>query len=223
MEETIKVGLVEDQHLFRQGMKAMLSRWPEIEVAFESPDGYSVHERLRENQVIPDVMLIDLSLPSDGSEEFNGWRVVQLLKSAYPDMGAIILSVHEDEYLMAQLIEQGANAYLAKDCDPQEVYDAIVAVHNKGSYINERVLKAIRGKLGGKVRQPKTYEDLSKREVEVLRLVCQQKTAQEIADELFISVKTVNGHRNNLMQKTGSKNVTGLVMYAVKHRIVEFV
>lgn len=223
MYETIKVGIVEDQQLFRQGIRAILECYEDIDFMFESPDGFSLHDRLNNSSSIPDVMLVDLSLPSKDHEEFNGLQVVQLLKEYYFDMKILILSVHEDEYLIAQLIEAGASGYLVKDTDPQEVYEAIKAVYNRGSYINSHSLSALQNKLGGKLKKPKTAENLTKREVEVLRLICQQKTAEEIGSELFISVKTVNGHRNNLLQKTGSRNMSGLVMYAIKNKIVEAV
>jgi len=126
------------------------------------------------------------------------------------------------ENFIAQLIEEGAHAYLVKDSDPKEVHDAIVAVHQKGSYINERTLKAIQNNLGRKKKPKKVDLQITKREEEILQLVCQQYTAEEITAKLFISVKTVNGHRNNLLQKTGSRNVTGLVIYAVKNHIVNF-
>lgn len=168
-------------------------------------------------------MLLDLTLPPHQNEEYNGWRVLQDLIMHYPEMRTLILSVHNDPYLIAKMIEEGANGYLLKDSDPDEVYEAIRNVYEKGSYINSQTLHAIQGKLSGKVKQVKSHEELTRREVEVLKLVCQQMTTEEIANKLFISVKTVNGHRNNLLQKTGSRNVTGLVMYAVKHRIVEFV
>jgi len=221
MKTRIKLGIVEDQLLFRDGIKAVLEAWEDIEFVFESPDGFSMLERLEQNAQVPDVMLVDLTLPSHNHEEFSGWRVVQVLKNFYPDMKILILSAHEESYLIAQLIEAGANGYLIKDSSSQEVYEAIEAVYHRGSYINERSLIAIQSKLSGKLKTPKTHEALTKREIEVLQLICQQKTAEEIGNELFISQKTVNGHRNNLLQKTGSRNISGLVMYAIKHNIVE--
>ncbi|MBL0911573.1 MAG: response regulator transcription factor [Bacteroidia bacterium] len=219
--EKIQVGLVEDQVLFREGMKAILGNWPELEVVFESPDGHSVLDKLQQSDRLPDVMLVDLSLPALGNREFSGEYLTQLLLNTYPEMKILILSVHRDESYMARLIEQGAHGYLAKDSDPQEVYEAIVAVQTKGSYINENTLAAIRNNLGKKKRTPNLPVEITRREVEVLQLVCQQYTAEEIAEKLFISVKTVNGHRNNLLQKTGSRNVTGLVMYALRNGIVD--
>jgi len=221
MKETIKLGIVEDQVLFREGIKAVLEAWEEMAFVFESPDGFSMLERLEKSSQIPDVMLVDLTLPKNGNEEFNGWRVVQVLKEYYPEMKILILSAHDESYLIAKLIEAGANGYLVKDSSSQEVYEAIVAVYEKGSYINEKSLNAIQNKLSGKLKTPKTHEALTRREIEVLQLICQQKTAEEIGKELFISTKTVNGHRNNLLQKTEARNISGLVMYAIKHNIVE--
>ena len=219
----IKVGLVEDQKLFREGIIAILEQYDDIEIIFQSPDGFSVLDRLSESDSIPDVMLIDLTLPKNGQIEFNGWEVLNVLQKNYPDIRTLILSVHDDQYLISRMIEQGAQGYLVKDSDPAEVYKAIGEVFNRGSYINSRTLSAIQNKLKGDVKTPKSFEKLSVREVEVLKLICQQLTSEEIGEKLFISKKTVNGHRNNLLQKTDSRNTTGLVMYAVKHHLVELV
>lgn len=222
MQHRIKVGLVEDQILFREGIKAILGTWPDIEVVFESGDGYSVSGRLNSGAILPDVMLVDLSLPSSGAVECNGRQLTEYLVHTYPAMKIIILSVHDDEHFINQLIECGAHAYLVKNTDPYEVYEAIVAVHRKGSYINERTLKAIQHQMSRK-HTKKVIAPITRREEEVLKLVCQQYTAEEIAERLFLSVKTVNGHRNNLLQKTGSRNVTGLVLFAVRNNIIALV
>ncbi len=221
MKKTIKIGLIEDQKLFREGMVAILESRKDIETVFQSPDGYSVLERLSKSAVIPDVMLIDLTLPMNGREEFNGWEVLKVLQENYPEMRTLILSVHDDQYLISRMIEKGAQGYLVKDSDPDEVYKAIVEVYEQGSYINTLTLQAIQGKLKGEVKKPKAFEQLSSREVEVLKLICQQLTSEEIGEKLFISPRTVNGHRNNLLQKTDSRNTTGLVVYAVKNHLVE--
>jgi two-component system response regulator NreC len=223
MEQKIYVGLVEDHILFRQGMKAILSVWPEIEVVFESAEGYSVVDKLKTSQLLPNVMLVDLSLPPQGKKEFSGKEVTDVLRASFPDMKIIILSGHEDENFIAQLIEHGAHGYLVKDSDPSEVREAITSVYHKGSYINARTLKAIQNNIGKrtKVRSlSSSTEELTKREEEILDLICQQFTTEEIAEKLFISPKTVNGHRNNLLEKTGSHNVAGLVIYAIKNNIV---
>ncbi|MCW3465007.1 response regulator transcription factor [Chitinophaga nivalis] len=220
MKHNIQVGLVEDQFLFREGMKAIIGTWEGMEVVFESADGYSVLERLKNAPAVPDVMLVDLSLPPDGEREYSGQQVTEDVTAAFPEMKILILSVHDDEHFINQLIHCGAHGYLVKDSAPQEVEEAINAVYHKGSYINERALKALQLKTVRKIKQKPANLVISKREEEILQLVCKQYTAEEIAQELFISVKTVNGHRNNLLQKTGSRNVTGLVLYAIRNNIV---
>lgn len=214
---------MEDQVLFREGMKAILGGWTDVKLVFESADGYSVPGKLQQAALVPDVMLADLSLPPQGQKEYSGVELTRALLDAYPDMKVIILSVHDDENFIARLIEEGAHGYLVKDTDPNEVHEAILAVYHKGSYINDRTLKAIQNNLGVKKKPRRTDITLTKREEEILQLVCHQLTAEEIANRLYISVKTVNGHRNNLLQKTGSKNVAGLVIYAVKNHIIDLV
>lgn len=223
MKDKIYIGFVEDHILFRKGMKAILSVWPEMEVIFESPEGYSVVEKLKASDRRPDVMLVDLSLPPHGEVEFGGKEVTDALRIAFPEIKIIILSGHEDENFIAQMLEHGAHGYLVKDSDPSEVREAINAVYRNGSYINERTLKAIQNNLGKKARAKhfaSQSELLTKREEEVLQLICQQLTTEEISEKLFISPKTVNGHRNSLLEKTGSHNVAGLVIYAIKSGVV---
>lgn len=221
-ESIIKIGIVEDQILFREGIKAILNQRDNFEVTFESADGYSVTEKLGKIAVIPDVLLVDLSLPPQNKKEYSGLHLTLALAESFPQIKLLILSVHNDENFMAEMIKSGAHGYLVKDCDPSEIYEAIVAVFEKGSYINSRTLKAIQSSM---TKKPKAGRNplagISPREEEILRLTCQQLTADEIAEKLFISVKTVNGHRNNLLIKTGSRNVTGLVTFAIRNNIVQ--
>lgn len=226
MTDSINIGIVEDQLLFREGMKAILGSWSEMNVVFESADGYSVVEKLTHCDPLPHVLLVDLSLPPDQQKEFSGIEVTKAVLSIFPAIKILILSVHDDENFIAQLIEQGAHGYLVKDSNPQEVHEAILAVHTKGSYINERTLKALQHGLNRKSKprtSPLHQIQLTKREEEVLTLICQQLTTDEIAEKLFISAKTVNGHRNNLLQKTGCRNTAGLVVYAIKNNIVPII
>src|SRR5258708_30721131 len=105
--DKINIGLVEDQVLFREGMKAVLSSWPDISVVFESGDGHSVISKLKESPVVPDVLLVDLSLPPLGKQAFGGVQVTDAVREVFPDIKILILSVHEDENFIAQLIEIG--------------------------------------------------------------------------------------------------------------------
>lgn len=220
VNQKIRVGLVEDQFLFRQGMKAILAGFPEIEVVFESADGYSVIEKLHQYS-LPDVMLVDLSLPGNDGKEYSGLDLTRDLHKKFPEIRMLILSAHKEEVFIARLIEQGAHGYLVKDSSADEVRAAITSVFLKGSYINEMTLHALQSNMRRRLKPKIDSIDITRREVDVLQLTCQQLTAEEIAERLFISVKTVNGHRNNLLQKTGSRNMAGLVIYAIKHGLVE--
>ncbi len=222
MKKKIKVGLVDDQLLVRSGFKTIINAWEDTEVVFESGDGYSVIERLKKADQLPDVMLVDLQLPNKGSLMYSGVHLTSDLLRHFPAIRILIVSVQDDPVTMASLIERGAHGFLSKDCAPEELHTAIGSVFDNGSYINEKTLRALQARLskGDKAPAPGS-DELTPREEEVLRLICQELTAEEIGEKLFISAKTVNGHRNNLLQKTGARNITGLVMYAVKTGLVE--
>jgi DNA-binding NarL/FixJ family response regulator len=222
MDNKINIGIVEDQILFREGIKSILNSWSNFEVMFESSDGFSVVGKLETASNLPNVLLVDLSLPPLGKKEYSGLHLTKDLAEKFPTIKVLVLSVHNDEPYMAELIKNGAHGYLSKDCDPQELYRAVVNIHETGSYINSTVLKAIHDSMGKKAKFSKSLVTfISPREEEVLKLTCQQYTAEEIAEKLFISVKTVNGHRNSLLVKTGSRNVTGLVLFAIRNQIVQ--
>ncbi|MGQ3012283.1 MAG: response regulator [Flavobacteriales bacterium] len=212
----IKIGLVQDQVLFREGMNVILGNRPELEIVFESSDLHSVPEKLRQSGQLPDVMLLDLSLPAPGT---GGEDLTRALRSACPGMKVLILSVQRDESHITRLMELGAHGYLAKGSDPQEIYEAIMTVHTRGIYLNEETLIAIRNHAGRKKNAGPTPVEISPQEIEVLQLVCEAYTAEEIAAKLLISVRMVNGLCKGLLQKTGSRNLAGLVMYALRNGI----
>lgn len=220
MENRIHVGLVEDQELVRTGFKKLIHEQENMKVIFESGDGHSVIKQLSDKEH-PHVLLVDIGLPKKGDLVYSGVHLTKDLQRNFPHIKILVVSVQDDPVTIAHLIEKGAHGFLSKDCSQEELHAAIQSVYQSGSYINEKTLKALQGRLGksNPVQQVEA-EELTSREVEVLRLICQQLTAEEIGEKLFISPKTVNGHRNNLLQKTGSRNITGLVMYAVKTGLV---
>ncbi|MDI9339771.1 MAG: response regulator transcription factor [Sediminibacterium sp.] len=222
--QRIKVGLVDDQLLVRSGFKTLIESWDTMQVILESGDGFSVIEQLNGMDARPDVMLVDIRLPGKDGQSYSGIQLTQDLQRHYPSVYILIVSMQDDPVTIANLIECGAHGFLSKWCAPEELKGAIETVCHTGSYINEETLKALQNRLsmGTKVPMIKN-EELTGREVDVIRLICQQLTAEEIGEKLFISPKTVNGHRNNLLQKTGSRNITGLVMYAVRTGLVEIV
>lgn len=219
----IHIGIVEDQQLFIEGIKAIIRQWDQMEIILEANDGFSFMEKLENAELVPDVVLVDLNLPEKDGKKFSGLDITNEVRIRNPDMKIIILSVHNDENHIAHLITAGAHGYLAKDINPEELYQAIISCYEKGCYFNGKTLEAIQNGLAGKTKLVDSFSytiSLTNREKEVLELICQQLTAEEIGEKLFISSKTVNGHRNNLLQKTGVKNTAGLVVFALKNKIV---
>jgi two-component system, NarL family, response regulator NreC len=222
MERLINIGLVDDQLLVRSGFRTLIEAWDNMNVVFESSDGHSVIEKLKATNKKPDVMLVDIRLPDKDGLSYSGVRLTLDLRRHFPEIKILIVSMQDDPVTIASLIECGAHGFLSKSCAPEELHTAIQSVYDSGSYINEETLKALQRRLSKGSKAPAIkHDELTEREVEVIRLICEQLTAEEIGEKLFISPKTVNGHRNNLLQKTGSRNITGLVMYAVKTGLVE--
>lgn len=216
----IRVAITDDQVLFRRGMASIINTFENISIVLEADNGRILLDSLQNFEPIPDVVLLDLSMP-----ELNGIETTKLLHVHYPSIKIIILSVYGEDRFVTHLMELGVNAYLFKNVEPEEVERAIRTVIDKDFYFNEAFLNAMKNRLSNK-RQKITLTDnipstLTSREIEVLSLICKQRTAQEIADQLFISVRTVDGHRNNLLEKTGARNSAGLVLFAIKHRLID--
>ncbi|MBW1298960.1 response regulator transcription factor [Aquimarina litoralis] len=214
--ETIKLGLVDDHNLFREGIKSLIDKMDHIDLVLEAVSGKDLLTKL--NNTVPDVILLDLEM-----EEMNGVDATLKVKELYPTIKVIILTMHKEERMISYLMEVGANGYLLKDTNRQELEDAIRSVCDKGFYFNPFVSQALLKGLKNKSIKPpiigKDYH-LTSRELEVLELVTKEFTTAEIAEELFLSVRTIEGHRKNLMTKLEVKNTAGLIIKAVKEKII---
>ncbi len=214
--ETIKLGLIDDHNLFREGIKSLIDKMPDISLALEAVSGKDLLTKL--NNIVPDVILLDLEM-----EDMNGVETTLKLQELYPNLKIIILTMHKEERMISYLMEIGANGYLLKDTSQNELEEAIRSVYNQGVYFNPFVSNALLKGLKHKVTKPpmigKDYY-LTTRELEVLELITKEYTTNEIADELFLSTRTIEGHRKNLMSKLGVKNMAGLIMKAVKEKII---
>lgn len=217
-ENTIHVAIAEDQRLFRECLVSLLNGYERIHVNVEAANGKELLELLHAAKPAPMVVLLDLTMP-----EMNGLETTRHLKKLFPDLKIIILSVHSEERHIVHMVGEGVNGYLVKNSELSEVVQAVQAVYEKGFYFNESVLRAIHSGMAQK--HEKSYNPnspLTAREREILELICQEHTTQEIADKLYLSVRTVDGHRNNLLEKTGARNTAGLVIYALRHDLVQF-
>lgn len=215
---TIKVALVDDQTLFLKGLRLILEGFEEIEIVIEVTSGEALFSAM--SDVVPDVVLLDLKMPG-----MDGIEVAEKLRPQYPDVKIILLTMHDDERFIQHVLSVGANGYLLKNEEPEVLREAINKVLNQDYYLNDYVAKALFNNIkkqqpGAAPAQPSAPLSLTPREQEILRLICQEMTTGEIAEQLFISKRTVEGHRQNLLDKTGVRNTAGLVIFALKNQLV---
>ncbi|MEG0849765.1 response regulator [Flavobacterium plurextorum] len=216
MNPVIKIALVDDEVLFRKGIAFLLQREANIEIVFESSNGEELISKLEENDNTPDIIIMDLKMPV-----LNGVEATKIIRKSFPQIKIIALTSYDSKSFIANMIQVGAVAYLIKNTTPKDLIKTINEVYAKGFYYNESVLKTIQETIVSSKNSKGSLETsfLSPREIEILQLICQQKTTTEIAEHLFLSPRTVEGHRNNLLLKTESRNIAGLVVYAIQNEI----
>ncbi|QHI38330.1 Transcriptional regulatory protein DegU [Kordia antarctica] len=215
-KKTIQLGLVDDHNLFREGIKSLLDKIEEVTLVLEAVNGKDMFTKL--NNVVPDVILLDLEM-----EEMNGVDATLKLQELFPEVKILILTMHKEERMISYLMEIGANGYLLKDTTREELEKAIKTVYKSGFYFNEFVsqalLKGLKNKSGRPLKIGKDYH-LTARELEVLELIAQEFTTAEMAEKLFLSARTIEGHRKNLISKLGVKNTAGLLIKAIKEKLI---
>ncbi|MEL6864877.1 MAG: response regulator transcription factor [Bacteroidota bacterium] len=219
MEELhkIRLGIIDDDRLIVQLLVPILEESGKIAVVLTAHSGQGFLEKLEAQAIQLDVILLDLRMRNG-----SGLDVLTQLQNGRKTMKIIVLSTFYEHSFIGQMLKIGADAFLPKEIDQEELIATIEEVHQKGHSFSTEQMQAIRKQLSP--RAPKLHfpqkEGLTPREVEVLQLLCQQMTTQEIAGFLFISPKTVESHKSNLIVKTGVKNTAGLVIYAIQNQIV---
>ena len=214
METPIQLALVDDQNLFREGLGLILNTFPELEVVMEADNGQSILDQLETTQ--PDVILLDYTMP-----EMNGMEALKKIKERYPEVKVIMLTMHYDESLMVLMMQNGANGYLLKDETSSIVKEAIVQVmkmnHYFPSYVSKALLKELQNKNLASIKAPRPQQKgFSRREQEILAIVGKYNR-QEMSEQLFISIKTVDFHLKNLRDKTESTSTAELVRFAIQY------
>ncbi len=217
--DKIKIALVDDEELFRKGILFLLQREENIDIIFEASNGQDLIEFMINSQIFPDIILMDLKMPL-----LNGVEATKIINKNFPNSKVIALTSYNTKSFIANMIDVGASSYLIKSASPQEMIDTINEVAKKGFYYNEKVLQVIQDDvlIKGKNARSMFDEDfLSNREKEVLQCICNQLSTIEIAEKLCLSVRTVEGHRNNIILKTQVKNIAGLVVFAIQNKIIQ--
>lgn len=209
----LNVFLVDDHKMFREGLQLLLNNHEGIENVWDAPDGESFLTGLEDHK--PDMVFMDISMPG-----MDGIETTRKALKRYPDLNIVALSMYGDENYYSPMIEAGAKGFILKNSGFQDVEMAIEQVMAGRNYFSQEILSRLIKGMGNKRHAPRSSE-LTDREQEVLFYICKGMSNQEIADQIYLSKRTVDKHRENLLYKTHSKNTAGLVIYAIKHGIIE--
>lgn len=213
---TIKLIIVDDHKLFLDGVVSLLKDYPKIAIEACASDGEQALNLLQKNSDI-DVLITDISMPN-----LNGEELCKEVKKRYPHVQILALSMHSDSKSIKRIIKNGATGYILKNTGTDELIEAIEHVSAGQTYFSESVKNNVMAGMAGTEESDENQRvRLTKREVEILKLIAAEYTTNQIADTLFISLHTVESHRKNIMRKTKAKNMAGLIKYAVKNGIAE--
>ena len=211
----IKIFLADDHKIVRDGIKLMLESQAGIDVVAEAENGMDVLKKLEHEMV--DLIVMDINMP-----EMDGITATRAIKEKYPDLKVLALTMSNDDLHIRQMIQAGASGYIMKSAGRNELKEAIHTIMEGKHYFSDEATQSImmdlvKGK--GKSSSPDPIH-ITDRELEILELIVQEHTNQEIAEKLYISSRTVDAHRRNLLQKTGARNTAGLVKYAFQHTLI---
>lgn len=205
--------IVDDHALFRKGLKLLLNSFSDFKVVAEASNGIEFLDNL---DVIPvDIALLDIDMP-----EMDGIEAAEKALKKFPALKIITLSMYGDEEYYSKMVEAGVSGFLLKDSDIDEVHAALTSVIEGKNYFSQELLQNLIRSLKNQDEQPKDFYDLSAREIEIISLICQGLSNIEIGEKLFLSKRTVEKHRANILEKTDTKNTASLVMFAIKNKIV---
>jgi DNA-binding NarL/FixJ family response regulator len=217
MEEPIKLLIVDDHKIFRDGLKLLLGQFHFIGEIEEASDGKDFLDTLESG--LPDLVLMDINMPVMGGIE----ATKEALKR-YPELKIIVLTTFHDEDYVEQMMMAGVEGYMLKRSTPEEFEEALLKVRNGGNYFSDEILRTVSRnlqRLRNEAGRMASLPEFTRREQEVLELICQGYNNDQIADKIHISSKTVEKHKSNLFQKTNSGNTVNLIIYAFKNELVD--
>jgi DNA-binding NarL/FixJ family response regulator len=216
-DSQIKFAIADDHKIFRDGIKMALGGRPHLKLLWEAEDGKEMLHKLTIKK--PDILLMDIRMP-----ELDGINALQVIKQEHHEVKIVVLSMYDDEQMVTKMMEMGANAYLTKTTDPNEIYEAILTCMNEDFYFNDLVNQAVLLKLNHKRTIKNFYPNsvkFSEKELQILKLLTEDKTTEEISKEVFLSPRTIETIRQNMKNKVGAKTIAGLIVYGMRNRLVE--
>ncbi len=215
MRGKIRIGLVEDHEMVRQGLAALIDTEPSLKVVFDVANGAELLEIIKFKRA--DVVLLDIEMPL-----VDGKTALKKLSASYPDLLVVMLTAHSTIDDVVDCIALGAKGFLPKHADFDKVVDAVFSVVEKGFYFDDFVTKSLVREIV--VKREKVLDQnlqvLKLQEIEIIRMVCEGMTNRQIAEKMFLSKRTVEGHRIRIAEKTKTSNIVELVLYAIRHGII---
>lgn len=214
--EQIKVAIADDHKIFRDGIKMALSGKEFLKIIWEAEDGKDLIHKMKIK--LPDVLLMDIRMP-----EMDGINAISILRKEHEAIKIIVLTMYDDQEMISKMMEMGANAYLTKTTDPEEIYNAILTCMNDDYYFNELLNKAVLLKLQQKKTTRQFYPNpvtFNEKEISILKLIAQDKTTEEISKEVYLSPRTIETIRQNMKTKVGAKTIAGLIMYGMRNKLI---
>lgn len=210
----IKILIADDHPVVREGLKQILSQAPDMQVVEEALTGHEVIEKVMSGREI-DLLMLDFEMPGR-----DGFEVLKEIRYMKPDLPVLMLSVYPEDQIAVRALKMGASGYLNKVAAPKELVNALRKIHSGGKYVSDSLAeKLARGLSEGSEDAP--HEKLSDREFQTMRLIVSGKEMEEIAEEMFISIKTVRTYRDRILEKLNMKNNVELTHYAIKHKLFE--
>lgn len=215
MASKFKTALADQHVLYRQALSELLTHTGEIKISFQASDELQLFKHLKKTQ--PQLLLIHAKF--NGSDAASS---IALVRKNYPDIKILVTGIDDDEAAIFALVKQGANGFILQHHDLDEAMKAINSVREKGFYYTDEVTRAMLNGVANRQKQrySQSASELTERETEIIRLICKQYSIKDIAGQLKLSPRTVESHKENILMKTGSKNLAGIVLYAVEHQLV---
>lgn len=213
-EETsaLKILIVDDHQMFLDGLRTLLSKSSFIEVVGEALNGVQALEFIRSNTV--DLVLSDINMP-----EMSGTDLAKTIKKENPEIKILILSMYNDREIIHEIVMTEAEGYILKNSNKQELIKALEHIQTGGTYYSNEVMEIITNSYVAKQKSQEKIKDLTRREIEIIQLICQEYSTPEIAEALFISPLTVETHRKNILKKTKARTIVGLIKFALDNGI----
>ncbi|MFO7977614.1 MAG: response regulator transcription factor [Bacteroidales bacterium] len=217
MDQKLKIMIVEDHHIFRKGLHLLLNEMPNVVVSAEATNGKEFLDLLQHD--VPDIVFMDVQMPV-----MNGIEATRLALQQYPDLKIVAISMFGDEEYLVSMLEAGVKGFLLKTVEESELKKALSLVADNKNYFSDELIPTltnsiVKSRSKEESQVPELREDLTKREVEILDLICKGYTIKEISEKLFISQRTVDGHKANLFRKTGVDSSVKLVTFAIRNNL----